>query len=967
MTLSPGALLGRYRIIDQLGAGGMGVVYRARDDRLQRDVAIKVLPPWSLDDEAARRRFQKEALALAKLSHPNIAAVYDVGEEADTAYLVMECVAGESLAARLERSPIPAATALDITVQIARALGDAHDHGVVHRDLKPANVMITPTGMVKVLDFGLAKLLGAVDQSSATLSQSDIAGPGGTPLYMSPEQFLGEQLDHRTDIWSLGVLLFESLTGRPPFRGATSWALLKAVSESTPPTLRSIRPDLPPAAEAVVSRALSKDPAARYQTAAAMAEDASAALATITSPNASGAGRTARLPATTLVPLVFASACIIAGGAWLAVRASHRSWARESARAAADSLTAADRPLAAFLLLNKAVGYAPDDTALATYARENTQTISVTSSPPGAGVAIQDYVTPDSAWHSLGTTPITDVTVPKGYFRWRLSQPGVGPVITAPLVARKMNFALDSSAKAAAGMVRVGTTRYVNLIGFIGWVGPFNLPNFDIDRFEVTNREYQEFVDSGGYRDRRYWHETFIDHGREVSWEDAMLRFRDATGRPAPSTWSGGHYPEGQADYPAAGISWYEASAYAVFRGKELPTMAQWYLVAPPAYAALVGRMSNMSGSHVVAVGTFPGVGPYGTYDMAGNVREWVQTATDDGARFILGGAWGAPAYLYASAEKLPAFDRSAINGFRCVHNFGPNPPRSLEPVKMLARDFAHFTPASDAVFHAYQAMYQYDKTPLNAKSEGVVQKTADWRREMVTLDAAYHGERMAVYVYIPSHVRPPYQTVVFFPSARIDGMHDSRQSLGDTAYFDFIVQSGRAVVYPVYQGTYERTTLRGRPAASQRIELTTERSKDLERTLDYIATRPDLNHDRVGYLGVSMGAAEGEIYATLAQDRLRTAIFVDGGYFLGTPPPGGDQADFAPRMKKPVLMVNGHYDATFTYTEAQLPMFRMLGTPAADKRLVVLEGAHDIVSMQRPALVRAVLDWLDKYLGRVE
>ncbi len=204
----------------------------------------------------------------------------------------------------------------------------------------------------------------------------------------------------------------------------------------------------------------------------------------------------------------------------------------------------------------------------------------------------------------------------------------------------------------------------------------------------------------------------------------------------------------------------------------------------------------------------------------------------------------------------------------------------------MLTRDFTHFIPASDAVFAAYKVMYQYDNTPLNARVEGTVRQTADWRLEKVSFATAYRNERMAAFLYIPTHVRPPYQTVIFFPSARVLSLHDSR-TLGDTAFFDYIVQSGRAVLYPIYQDTYERRLQGTMPGASQEIALTTERYKDVARAIDYLETRPDIDHDRLAYLGVSAGAAQGAIYATLAQDRLRTAIFLDGGYFLDEPPAG--------------------------------------------------------------------------------
>ena len=206
---------------------------------------------------------------------------------------------------------------------------------------------------------------------------------------------------------------------------------------------------------------------------------------------------------------------------------------------------------------------------------------------------------------------------------------------------------------------------------------------------------------------------------------------------------------------------------------------------------------------------------------------------------------------------------------------------------------------------------------------------------------------------------------MVFFPSARVLYLDDSR-SLGDMGFIDYVIQSGRAVLYPVYLGTYERQVRRVLPGASKEMEVTVNTYKDLARSIEYLETRPDIDKAKLGYLGVSWGAADGVIYATLLQDKLRTVVFLDGGFFLGAAPPGRDQADFAPRLKKPVLMVNGRYDFSFSYDKSQVPLFRMLGAPASDKQHVVLDTPHD-VRAQRTELVKAVLGWLDKYLGRVE
>jgi serine/threonine protein kinase len=261
--LSAGTKLGRYSIVEPLGAGGMGVVYRARDEKLERVVALKLLAPGMFTGDEARRRFHKEALALAKLSHAHIAAVYDVGEQDGIDYIVMECVPGESLAAKLKPGPLTVKDATSITLQIAQALEEAHEQGVIHRDLKPANVMVTPKGQAKVLDFGLAKLFAVA--RDPTVSVTETRGLIGTPLYMSPEQAREENLDARTDLWNLGVIYYELLTGRAPFRADSSIAVLGAITDEAPIPLRQLRPDVPPLCEQIVSRALEKNPDRRYQ------------------------------------------------------------------------------------------------------------------------------------------------------------------------------------------------------------------------------------------------------------------------------------------------------------------------------------------------------------------------------------------------------------------------------------------------------------------------------------------------------------------------------------------------------------------------------------------------------------------------------------------------------------------------------------------------------------------------------
>ena len=249
-----------------------------------------------------------------------------------------------------------------------------------------------------------------------------------------------------------------------------------------------------------------------------------------------------------------------------------------------------------------------------------------------------------------------------------------------------------------------GSTRW----RFSGGLARTSLPPFFIDRFEVTNRQYQVFVDKGGYTTRDYWKQRFVRDGHELSWSQAMDLFRDATGRPGPSTWEVGHYPEGKADYPVSGVSWFEAAAYAEFVGKSLPVIAQGYKVMPPVLDRFAVAQSNLSGTPA-PVGQFAGLGPFGTFDLIGNVREWYWNAANDDLRYTL----GRQANSYGP-EALTPFDRSALNGLRCVRNSGPVPEEARAPRKMLRRDFSTARPVDDAAFKIYRDMYAYDRTPLN-------------------------------------------------------------------------------------------------------------------------------------------------------------------------------------------------------------------------------------------------------------
>ncbi len=945
----------RYRVVRVLDRGGMGVVYEALDEQLDRRIALKVLAAETQTDPARLEQFRVEARTLSTLNHPSIVTIHEVGTVGDTPFIAMELVEGQTLGTRLRFGPLAVRDALDIGVQVARALAAAHEKGIVHRDVKPENLMVRDDGYVKVLDFGVAVLRpqpapGRTLLAVATHGNETLV-VAGTPAYMSPEQVESARIDARSDLFSLGVTLCEALTGTNPYARPGVLDTLTSIGQAPAPAEPAIV-TLPKPVRAILLKLMQKNPADRYRSAADLATDLKKLGRELD--GASGWRGRRGLVAITAAAVVGA----VAVGVFAYRAAEHRRWVREEAIPEIAKRVAADRWAAAFPLVEKAERYLAGDPELERVVATASRVTTIHSTPEGAVVEVKDYNTPSEPWLKLGTTPLENVRIPSGYLRWRVSDAGHGELVSAPLAFGPVSFDLERAAKAPKGMVPVDGGPWGDIAGYYGKL-VYVLPPFFIDRFEVTNREYQEFVDKGGYETQSYWKQPFVQEGRELSWRDAMALFRDSTGRAGPSTWSGGHYPADRADYPVTGVSWFEAAAYAEFAGKSLPVLAQFAKATPNDVDKFILPVSNDS-QETAPVGKFQSLGPYGTYDLVGNAREWSWNEVGTGLRLLQGRLPNS----YAP-EMLSPFDRSALNGLRCVVNEGALPEDALKPVKPLLRDFSKAVPANDEVFRAYRAMYAYDKTPLDAKVEALADDSEHWSRQRITFNTAYDKTRMAAYLFLPKRIRPPYQVVAFFPSARVNRLPSSNE-LGDLTFMDFVVDSGRAVIYPIYQFLYERQA--GEPpdpGPTLERETVIQWSKDLGRSLDYLATRDDIDMSRVGYLGVSQGAADGVILAAI-EERFKAVVLLDGGFFrFDNPPPGLDPVDFAVHLKKPVLMVNGRYDWTFPLEGSQNPMFDRLGTPPADKRHVVFDTPHD-VRFRQAELTKEVLAWYDTYLGKV-
>jgi dienelactone hydrolase len=683
-------------------------------------------------------------------------------------------------------------------------------------------------------------------------------------------------------------------------------------------------------------------------------------------------GRFARLLRRTeiMAPGTVLLLLLIVAGIRYINRQAKIKWANEEAMPETEQLINELNFAAAFHLVQKVEKYVSKDPKFKELSSLVSTKFTVITDPPGADIYFKEYADIEGDWKFLGTTPIDSFRMPtRTFYRWKIEKPGYETVLAAASTSSDTLYrTLHKARDIPPDMVYVEGYMDGASNNLIAWKN-----GFFIDKYEVSNKKFKEFVDGGGYQNSEYWTNEFIKDGKILSWDEAMNYFKDATGRYGPAAWQVGDYPDGEDDYPVSGISWYEAAAFAEYAGKKLPTSKHWNSAAGynvTSYWYWVGSnlipLSNFGGNGPEPIASSQAINYFGIYDISGNVREWCWNNTQDG-RIIRGGAWNDVNYMARDLSQLPAFDRSLKNGFRCVIYLDRDqiPEQAFEQIKFnVQRDYYDEKPVTEAEFQIYKNQFLYDKADLNVEIQEWDKNSEDWTVEKINFDAAYENERMIAYLFLPRNSTPPYQTIIFFPGAGALRRTDLFKDRDTKWYLDYLLKSGRAVMFPVYKGTFDRNEELGTAFGKthQFTEWVIKWVKDCRRSIDYLETREDIDMDHLGYLGDSWGGYMGGIISAV-EERIKLAILIRGGLFKGWRYPEAEGITYIPRVKIPVLMLNGKYDIIFPLETNVKPMIDLLGTPDEHKVLKVYETDHFV---PRNAMINETLNWLDKYFGPV-
>ncbi len=643
-----------------------------------------------------------------------------------------------------------------------------------------------------------------------------------------------------------------------------------------------------------------------------------------------------------------------------------------------------DNYVAAWDQVNRLNAYAPFLYNAENVDSEISLPVSINVTEPGVQISWKPYtVTKDYEWRYIGTTPLIEFTLPRGVINLKLEKKGfetryiteANPSFTfnnhpIPPTFDLTPLGMYPEGTIPEGMVPVDAGNFIPALIGEG-VEEYNLGTFYIDKNEVTNKEFKEFVDAKGYEVFQYWTDMdFIYNGESLSWDEAKELMVDSTGINGPANWEIGSYKDGEENLPVTGISWYEAQAYAKYKGNILPPMYHWAKAAFPIteiaapISPVLLKKSNFSNKSVSQVGS-NGFGPYGTYDMAGNVSEWSWNIFG-GRGLTLGGNFSDPAYSASSATPSPRFIRSANIGFRTVRLLNPRDLNPFgDPIERSApKPSEFFKPFTDEEFKLYSRNFEVGPIELNTKSIYIDETHPVWIKERVQLNVGYNNEKMDVLIFRPKNVVGSVDTVILYPGANYYRTPPSIDEVDPGEYgLDFVIKSGRALIWPAYKGSMNRITNMNIsfPSTQEHMrlfrQLLSHWTVDTSRTIDFLETRKDEFNENIFYVGMSYGGLFTP-HVLLFENRFKAAVFYVGGAWPGIPPLA-DGKNHIPRIKLPILMLNGEQDYLVPAT-APKAMYAALGTPEEDKKLIFYESGH--WPLPRNQMIKETLKWFENY-----
>ncbi|MDP7608337.1 MAG: SUMF1/EgtB/PvdO family nonheme iron enzyme [Candidatus Marinimicrobia bacterium] len=641
------------------------------------------------------------------------------------------------------------------------------------------------------------------------------------------------------------------------------------------------------------------------------------------------------------------------------------NWARQEAIPKLYQLIQDGKNETAYRLALEIENLIPNDSMLVRALPKISRNVSIYTNLPGVSIYRKAYGDTVNTYEHLGESNLENIRFPWVYSTLKMEKEGY-ETIKIEVHPYYLNtgenlFHLPKIGSIPNGMVLIpGGSTMLNISG-LDHLDKIKLNSYYLDINEVTNREYQKFVNDGGYEQKQYWPENIVYKNKKLNFETMITMFNDQTGIVGPATWEAGQYPDGKGDHPVSGVSWFEAKAYANYMGKSLPSLYHWNRAANTRASASIVPTSNFNPNGTQPVGASGGRSPFGNNDMAGNVREWCENLSVNNSRVILGGGYSDERYAFNDFYSQDPWDRSFINGIRCIKKIEEDD--SNDPyveIELPYRDYYTEKPVSDEVYQYFLKQFNYDNTDLEPIIEEIDDSYIHAISEKITFNAAYDNERLIAYLYLPKKTKPPYKTILYFPGS--NAIHDRNSNVIKPNSFEYILKAGYAVIFPIYKGTYERGT--GLDSDYQNEtnfykDHVVWWGKDLKRSIDYLETRNDIDASNIAYYGVSWGGLMGNIMIPI-EKRFKAGLLRVAGLGFQKALPEADAFNYTSRINIPTIMMNGKYDQFFPLETSQKPMFKLIGTPNSDKKHYVFETGH---SVPKKELAKEMLGWLKVYL----